>query len=300
MREFDDFTLISGERETGEYIRESKAPHSVDINLTGRCQLRCNWCWGPEHNLHESVTETQWGGLIGQLAEDGTSQIVFTGGEPLMAQPLPNMLRLAKELDIRTTLSTNAILLAERSELLQYVDDLGIPLDGATAGMNDTMRERSARHGAWGKAIDGIRLAQAFDVPVTVRTVVSRKNLHDVRNIPQSLRDQGVDISRIRHKLYQVEPVGPHAENIDFDDWSVSEDEATQAAALTKERYPELNVALQLYKNTKGRYFQIEQFGDSYGTDVDEDGLPIRVAYGNMFEDYDGCLAVYSQHKSRD
>jgi hypothetical protein len=26
------------------------APHTVDLRLNGTCQLRCEWCWGPEHS----------------------------------------------------------------------------------------------------------------------------------------------------------------------------------------------------------------------------------------------------------
>ncbi|MBI4033216.1 MAG: radical SAM protein [Candidatus Blackburnbacteria bacterium] len=297
MKEGTGISLILGERGASEHLTSLNVPRSVDVSLTGRCQLRCAWCWGPKHNLKEPVVETQWRDLIIKLSTDGSEHIIFTGGEPLMSPMLPSMLRHAKEAGLRTTLSTNAILLRQRQEVLQDVDDLGISIDGSGPTMNDMMRERSARYDAWGKAVDGINFAQSLGVPVTARTVISRKNLHDVPNIPGALVTRGVDISKLRHKLYQVEPIGPHATNIKFDDWAVTEEEATSAALAVKERHPELGVTLQLYRNTRGRYFQIDPLGNAYGTDLDMDQLPMMVHYGNIFTDYDGCINNYQEYK---
>jgi MoaA/NifB/PqqE/SkfB family radical SAM enzyme len=84
---------ISGAR--GE--TSSGAPHTVDLRLTGQCQLRCDWCWGPEHSRKGNVTPDQWQETISKLARSGTKQIVFSGGEPTLSKALRPGLETAKD-----------------------------------------------------------------------------------------------------------------------------------------------------------------------------------------------------------
>lgn len=295
MKNEVSINLISGDR-SGTSARDRDVPATVDVSLTGRCQLRCAWCWGPKHNLKERRQSGDWQKLFARLSDIGTNHIVFTGGDPLISPMLPNLMREAKHHDFRTTLSTNALLLREKSFLLKYVDDLGIPIDGASAIVNDTMRKRSGRYKAWEAAVDGLLLAQELGIATTARTVISRKNLEDVPHIPGALASQGVDLDRLRHKMYQIEPIGPHVEVSTFEEWAISENEARSAAAEIRSRYPNLDVTLQLYKNTRGRYFQVDPDGNAYGTDLDSAGHPTMVPYGNMFDDFEGALYLYRLH----
>jgi MoaA/NifB/PqqE/SkfB family radical SAM enzyme len=291
----EGFTRIRGAR-FRETMVDPRCPATVDISLTGRCQLRCAWCWGPRHDQPEQFDEHAWELALRRLVHHGTEHVVFTGGEPLISPHLPRMLALAKSLELRVTLSTNAILLASKSLVLNFLDDLGIPIDGSTPAVHDLMRARSDRYGGWAKALDGILLGQRHGVPVTVRTVLTRKNVDDVVEIPAALTRAGIDLAAIRHKLYQVEPIGPHLERTQFPDWEITDDTATAVASAVGERYPELAVTLQLFGDTRGRYFQVEPTGDAYGTDLDGQGWPSSVPYGNLFTDYDRCLNAYRQH----
>lgn len=61
---------------------ESVAPETIDISLTGRCQLDCAWCWGEEHTIGVNHEANDWNDLLNNFASEGTSHVVFTGGEP--------------------------------------------------------------------------------------------------------------------------------------------------------------------------------------------------------------------------
>jgi MoaA/NifB/PqqE/SkfB family radical SAM enzyme len=291
----EGFTRIRGSR-SRDTVDDPRCPATVDLSLTGRCQLRCAWCWGPRHDQPEQFDELAWESALRRLAHHGTDHVVFTGGEPLISPHLPRMLALAKSLNLRVTLSTNAILLAGKTPVLQFLDDLGIPVDGSTPAVHNLMRARSDRYGGWAKAVDGVLLGQRHGIPVTVRTVLSSKNVDDVVEIPAALAKAGIDLTAIRHKIYQVEPIGPHLERTQFPDWEVADDTATSVASVIGKRYPELAVTLQLFGDTRGRYFQVEPAGDAYGTDLDDHGWPATVPYGNLFADYDRCLDAYRRH----
>lgn len=123
------------------HTSQQKYPSTIDISLTGICQLNCAWCWGELHSIGTKYSAEKWNELLRKFKEIGTSAVVFTGGETLASPILPEVLKFAKEvLSLRTTLSTNAILLNNMHEqVLPWVDDLGLPLDGSTAEINKKM-----------------------------------------------------------------------------------------------------------------------------------------------------------------
>ncbi len=276
------------ERNT-ETLKRVNYPRTVDVSMTGKCQLDCPFCWGEEHTVGTIYSESEWKNLLRKFHEIGTSSVVFTGGEPLMSPALPSVLRYAKEsLSMRTTLSTNAILLNKlHNTVLPWVDDLGLPLDGSTREMNKLMRPGKIDN--FQKVLKGIELVEEVypNIELTVRTVIAAPNIHDVENIPQTLIDNGVDISRIRYKLYQVEPIGPRADIVNTQDWQVSEDECRVTESIIKEKHPNLTVILQLYKETSGRYYQIGPQGNAYGTIINKDGFPNMIDLGNPINDFD-------------
>lgn len=274
-------------------------PNTIDISMTGACQLDCQWCWGEVHEIGVEHDVDAWKGLLSSFNEKGTESVVFTGGEPLMVPFLPEVAKHAKRLNMRTTLSTNAILLARRHEkILPFVDDLGLPLDGSTPPVNKAMRPGKIDN--FNKVIDGANLVlyQYPDTELTIRTVIARPNIHDVADIPQTLADHDIDLSRIRYKMYQVEPIGPRAETTRTEAWSVEEDECHEVAAEVRERYPTLSSTLQIYKNTSGRYYQVGPRGNAYGTIIDSNGNPKTVELGNPLTDLDSSLAMIALHYS--
>ncbi|MGF7229707.1 MAG: radical SAM protein [Candidatus Saccharibacteria bacterium] len=294
---FERIDGVRGDTATG-------APHTVDLRVTGQCQLRCDWCWGPEHSRKGGVTPAQWQKTLGYLAARGTKQVVFSGGEPLLSKSLRPGIEAAKSNGLNVTLSTNGILLEKNRDILASVDDLGIPIDGSNPSTNNEMRRWSDRHNGWAKAIGAIRLAQEMrqagesSVAVTARTVIARPNVNDVPNIPGALKENGVDLANLRMKLYQVEPFGPHYEHINFDgDWAITAEEAQAAAYKTRENAPDANITLQLYGGTVGRYFLIDPDGYATGTDEDKNGVPIEVAYGNIVNEFDSTLDAYMRHQ---
>lgn len=274
-------------------------PNTIDISMTGACQLGCQWCWGEVHGIGVEHEADAWKNLLTVFNEKGTQSVVFTGGEPLMVPFLPEVTEHAKRLKMRTTLSTNAILLARKHErILPFIDDLGLPLDGSTSAVNKIMRP--GRIDNFNKIIDGANLVldQYPDTELTIRTVIARPNIHDVADIPQTLAGRGIDLSRIRFKMYQVEPIGPRADITRTEAWSVGEDECRAVEEEVLERYPLLFSTLQIYKDTSGRYYQIGPRGNAYGTIIKSDGTPQTVELGNPLIDLDSSLSMIALYYS--
>jgi MoaA/NifB/PqqE/SkfB family radical SAM enzyme len=291
--------LVGGPRGSAE----SGAPFTADLRLTGSCQLRCQWCWGPAHSIPGKVTPAQWEEIIQRLATAGTRQVVLSGGEPTLSRSFRTALVEAKAAGLSVTLSTSGIGLKKHADIISLLDDIGIPIDGSTPERNDGMRDRSSRHRAWEEAVNAIRLVQEMresgsEVPaVTVRTVVAQPNLTDLGQIPGALETAGIDLGAVRFKLYQVEPFGPQVPHIDFAQWAVTEREATEAAYELAAAVPARRVWLQLYRRTVGRYFLVDPEGVATGTDEDAGGIPIEIPYGNVIDDFEAALAAYAAHQ---
>ena len=267
--------------------------------MTGACQLDCQWCWGEVHDIGVEHQQDEWKSLLTSFNERGTNAVVFTGGEPLMVPFLPEVAEHAKRLGMRTTLSTNAILLARRHQtILPFIDDLGLPLDGSTSPVNKLMRPGKIDN--FKKVIDGANLTlEAYpETELTIRTVIARPNIHDVANIPEAISEQGINLAKIRYKMYQVEPIGPRADITRTDAWSVEENECLEVYDEIKERYPLLDSTLQLYRNTSGRYYQIGPKGNAYGTVIDQEGTPQTVELGNPLVELESSLAMIALHYS--
>lgn len=262
----------------------STTPHTVDFNVNGACNLDCPWCWGPEHNAPESVSINQWQEIATSLSRLGTRSIVFTGGEPLMRAGLNELAAFVHEdLGLRTTLSTNGILLKSRGPaILPYIDDIGIPLDGPNQIENQQMRVGTPIH--FRRALGAIKLIQEDypNIELTVRTVVSKLNRHSVALIGQTLIDTDIDPSKLRWKLYQYRPSGPRVSQSTTESFAISSEQFDETINQVRITNPQFNIQPQSISNSFGRYVHIMPDGKTFIIIRDSNNLPIELGLGNF------------------
>jgi len=123
--------------------RLGRPQRSLRVSVTDRCNLRCAYCmpeadyvWLPKSDIL-SFDETVR--LVERFVENGVDRLRITGGEPLLRQDLPVLVRMLAERDgVRdVALTTNGILLPR----------LGAPLRAAglrrvTISLDTLRRER--------------------------------------------------------------------------------------------------------------------------------------------------------------
>ena len=98
-------------------------PHTVQIDLTDRCNNSCIACWvhSPLINKIDVFPEGQKEipikvikKLICELYKSGTKEIILSGsGEPLMYPEILGVIRLIKSKKINLNIITNATLLTD-------------------------------------------------------------------------------------------------------------------------------------------------------------------------------------------
>jgi len=104
-------------------------------NATRRCNLHCVHCYSSSQNRHYSdeLSTGEGKALIADLALFGSPVILFSGGEPLMREDLPELVRFAVDEGMRAVISTNGTLITRETAAvfadigLSY---MGVSLDG--------------------------------------------------------------------------------------------------------------------------------------------------------------------------
>lgn len=126
----------------------------LQIHPTRQCNLCCLHCYSSssprEHGALELDLLCE---AISDAAYEGFNYVSLSGGEPLLYKPLSELLQHAHACGMRTSVTSNGMLLTSRNiELLQgNVDVLAISIDGVPASHNrirgsqqafDTMKAR--------------------------------------------------------------------------------------------------------------------------------------------------------------
>ncbi len=196
--------LRYGERRNGH--RRTKSVHHRPVvvwNITRRCNLHCAHCYSSSHNKEYAgeLSLAEGKTLIEDLAEFGAPVLLFSGGEPLMREDLPELISHARKTGLRPVVSTNGTLLDEANVARLAdagLDRVGISLDGLEQ-INDKFR---GAKGAFENALSGIRNATAAGMTVSVRFTMTNRNVSDLPGIFDLAVSEGVPRLCVYHLAY--------------------------------------------------------------------------------------------------
>jgi 12,18-didecarboxysiroheme deacetylase len=173
-------------------------------NMTKRCNLKCIHCYaraeGEDYKGKELTTE-EGKLLIDDLASFGVPVILFSGGEPLLRQDLPELIRYAVIKGLRAVISTNGTLITEEKakEFAQYeLSYIGISLDG-TGFVNDSFR---GIKGAYDRAITGLRNAKKAGIKVGLRFTIHKGNFKEIPRIFDIIEEEDIPRVCFYHLVY--------------------------------------------------------------------------------------------------
>lgn len=185
------------------------------ISVTDKCNLRCVYCM-PEQGLpwlrkNELLSYEEIAAIIQVMARMGLRRVRLTGGEPLVRQDLPVLVRMLRAIpgidDL--ALSTNAVLLEETAQQLREagVNRINVSLDSLVPERVDAIARRP---GSFDRIMRGIAAAEAAGFePIKLNAVIMRG-----RNDDEVEAFAAATIDRPWHvRFIEVMPVG---ENLDI------------------------------------------------------------------------------------
>jgi len=130
------------------------------------------------------------------LRDMGILVMNFTGGEPLLYEELPEVLRISKRLGFFNILTTNGILYTEKAELItNFVDHLVFSLDSPLPDEHNSIRGTNC----YKSVIDGIKKAKRLGKNPIINFTVTRDTV--------SVLPEMVDLSQSLGVLLWINPV---------------------------------------------------------------------------------------------
>lgn len=173
-------------------------------NMTKRCNLKCIHCYaqakGETYQGNELSTD-DGKRLIDDLSRFGVPVILFSGGEPLLRDDLPELIRYATQKGMRAVISTNGTLITEEKArvLAQFaLSYVGVSIDG-TKDVNDTFR---GVKGAYERALAGIRNARQAGIKTGLRFTMNKRNYGEVPKIFDLIEKEDIERVCFYHLVY--------------------------------------------------------------------------------------------------
>ena len=152
-------------------------PRICNYYVTLRCNDTCEFCSIWHNEDFKKIEEKPY--ELSLLRNIGIEHINFTGGEPLLREDLPQLLKQAKELGFKIELTTNGILYPEKARLIGgLVDRLYFSLDYPISEEHDRSRGVECFH----LVIKSIKLAQELGEKPIINFTMTRDN---VRFLPE-------------------------------------------------------------------------------------------------------------------
>jgi MoaA/NifB/PqqE/SkfB family radical SAM enzyme len=163
----------------------AESPYLVALNLTRRCNLKCEHCYLDAGTRDcgdtDEMDTAEVKDLIDEIAalSDGT-MVVLTGGEPLLRRDIEDLARHATECGLMVVVGTNGILLNE-DRVARLVDagvkGAGISLDSLNPEYHDAFR---GAPGSWRKTMAGIDNCRRAGLAVQLHFSVTDDNAHEL------------------------------------------------------------------------------------------------------------------------
>jgi Fe-coproporphyrin III synthase len=173
-------------------------------NMTKRCNLKCVHCYAhakDETYKGKELSTDEGKKMIDDLAAFGVPVILFSGGEPLLRQDLPELIDYAVKKGMRAVISTNGTLITEEKAQifskfsLSYI---GVSIDGIGT-VNDSFRGVT---GAFERAMTGIRNAKKAGIKVGLRFTINKRNYEEIPKVFDLIEREGIQRVCFYHLVY--------------------------------------------------------------------------------------------------
>jgi len=205
--------------------------HEIDLYVTMRCNIRCEFCnvrAGEYH--HRDIPLDRVKRLLDEAAPLGLREIHFLGGEPTLRKDLEAMIAHAVGLGLHTRIITNGMLMDEArldSLLDAGLHEIMISVDGLEDTHN---RLRLCGPDGWQETMATVRATIARGLRTRVSTVAYVDNRHEIVPLMELVESMGADI----YSVFLGSPLGRGHTMVDrvVDPytWRALQDEVTAVA----------------------------------------------------------------------
>ncbi len=181
--------------------RNPSKPEFIILDITHRCNLKCNICDIRKDKPIEEFTTNEVKDFINQAIKWGVKEFVLSGGEPLVRDDIFEILDFTKEKKHHIGILTNGILLNEDfiKRILPYLVSstlsLSISLDALTPGIHDDIR---GERGCFEKTVNGLKIISELkrkhpNINFNIISIILNENLEELLPLANLLKSLNVN-----------------------------------------------------------------------------------------------------------
>ena len=231
-------------------------PISAGCIVTGRCNLKCQYCYGNDESLPtKELSAEEWSTVFSRLRSWGLMRVDLSGGEPTIRPDIAEIAAAALEVGLHVVVSTNGMLLAKKGlSLLPSGIRLHISLDSGFSEIHEASRIRRNLLPSNGslEVVTGVaKMAVDAGYYVRVLTCIGRHNSHGLVELGERLALAGVrdwNISRI---------LAAGRAQLDRERWEVDEGAVLEQVHAMRDCYPWMQIGYSNRTKQEGYFLLV-------------------------------------------
>jgi SynChlorMet cassette radical SAM/SPASM protein ScmE len=170
------------------------APETIDVSLTGRCNLSCRYCfYADSMTTRTDLPVERWLAGFSEMGAIGVQRLCLSGGELFVRPDIFALIDGVVNNRMRYSILSNGTLITPQviaafgeGKRRLRLDSIQISIDGSCAAVHDLSRP----HKSFDRAIRGLRLLVEGKFPTTVRVTLNHHNINDLEKIAHLLIDE--------------------------------------------------------------------------------------------------------------
>jgi radical SAM protein with 4Fe4S-binding SPASM domain len=188
-------------------------PDEVTIEVTGRCNLDCFFCFNKfstkNTEKNDTLRHNYIKDIITNISKFGIKKIRFSGGEPLIRQDIYDLMKYAKSKGLRVWLNTNATLINKQraAKLSKLVDNVLVPLNSYDKETEFFVTGKNL----FESKLAGLRMLKETEIKVvrigTVLTKLNIRNLEKIHGLVKKLNIKYWELFRPIPAPYDLMPI---------------------------------------------------------------------------------------------
>ena len=222
-------------------IIEVDRPLSAGCLLTGRCNLRCEFCYGNFEALPtKEISAADWKRIFKHLKSWGVMRVDLSGGEPTLKRDFVEIANSAIDLGLATITSTNGLVLSgPRIKAIPQETRIHVSMDSGFSEVHANSRRLPTLHpsdDSFEKTGQFIRDCLARRLKVRVLTCIGNHNCNGLFYLAEHLATLGVREWNISRVLSAGRAL------TDYSRWHVEGDTVLEQVCEIRQAFPWMTV----------------------------------------------------------
>ncbi|MCK4851694.1 MAG: radical SAM protein [Candidatus Omnitrophica bacterium] len=168
-------------------------PTTVDLALTGKCNLRCKHCnTSGTWNLENELSFKEILNVLDELKKEKIFNLSLFGGEPFCYDRIFELFEALNDYPVRVTILTNGTMIDGTAvrylKKMRFLEVVQISVDGSSSAVHDWQRGE----GSFQKSLEAVKLLIENGLPVRIKAVINAHNYTDIGNMAGLALDLGL------------------------------------------------------------------------------------------------------------